>query len=239
MTEQQALYFTSRNENFEKAYNLMKSNYTHEQLLDMLQNGNIPIKQYAALMIETINSEAEADILLNNLTGQDGKIREAVSLKIKEFSKYPDLKKFFNSSKNYEIFLNAVIDINGNVCRNIISSIIHFQDDENFLKMFCPRLIEKTLSMINIIKDFDFQEGKYKVNKEVFKLYWYLETIYEFYHYIEFKDLKNIIILTKSIDEYTIREKTAKILTREFNDYELEIVKRELKSDKNYFVRRY
>jgi hypothetical protein len=44
---------------------------------------------------------------------------------------------------------------------------------------------------------------------------------------------------TKNIGEYTIREKTAKILTNNFEDKDLSQIKAELKNDSNYYVRRF
>lgn len=44
---------------------------------------------------------------------------------------------------------------------------------------------------------------------------------------------------TKDIQEYTIREKAAKILTRNFSDPELLKAKEALKNDSNYYVRRF
>ena len=81
--------------------------------------------------------------------------------------------------------------------------------------------------------------GNIKVNKEVFKLYWCLETIYEFWDKVAFDDIKQIILRSKNIEEYTIREKAAKILTRCFDDEDLEKARTELKNDRNYYVRRF
>ena len=105
--------------------------------------------------------------------------------------------------------------------------------------MFCQELSNRALALANIIKDFDFQDGKYKVNKEVFKLYWYLETIYIFANQLDFNKLKEIISITKNINEYTIREKTAKILTLNFDDSDLVLARELLKNDTNYYVRRF
>ena len=100
-------------------------------------------------------------------------------------------------------------------------------------------LTKRTLDLIEPIKEFDFQEGKYKINKEVFKLYWYLETIYEFLEFINPEILAGILKETKNIQEYTIREKTAKILSKIKNNPELSYIKSELKNDRNYYVRRF
>lgn len=239
MPAQTPAYYTTPDENFNKAYGLLLENHSYNDLIKMLEIGNIPQRQLAALLLEEVKSVKDADILARNLTGQDGKIREATSLKVNEFMSNQTLCAYFQTERNYKIFLDAIIDINGNVCRNIISAICRLKSNENFCTFFCPQLVAHTLDILDKIKDFDFQEGKYKVNKEVFKLYWYLETVYEFSDFIDFSDLKEIIILAASIDEYTIREKAAKILTKGFEDEALDKIKLALKSDKNYYVRRY
>ena len=232
-------YYNTLDENFNIAYKLINTHQSHDELIYMLENGNIVEKQLAALKLDNILDSKEAQVLINNLTGQDGKVREAVSAKIAELMKDSNKHIFFNASENYEIFLDAIIDINGNICRNIISAITNLKSDKCFCNLFCTELIERTLKLALTIKDFDFQDGKYKVNKEVFKLYWYLETIYQFASLIDINKLKSILKITKSINEYTIREKTAKILTLNFKDEELQEIKELLKNDTNYYVRRF
>lgn len=232
-------YYNTLDENFNIAYKLINTHQSHDELIYMLENGNIVEKQLAALKLDNILDSNEAQVLINNLTGQDGKVREAVSAKIAELMKDSNKHIFFNASENYEIFLDAIIDINGNICRNIISAITNLKSDKCFCNLFCTELIERTLKLALTIKDFDFQDGKYKVNKEVFKLYWYLETIYQFASLIDINKLKTILKITKSINEYTIREKTAKILTLNFKDEELQEIKKLLKNDTNYYVRRF
>ena len=232
-------YYETLDENFKQALNLCENNYSHSELLEFLQSGNIVQKQLSALKLETINSQNEAQILVSNLVGQDGKIREAVSLKLNEFMSNPKTLVYFETPENYQIFLAAIIDINGNICRNVIGAISHLKDNENFCNQFCQELVILTKDLLAKIEKDDFFEGKYKVNKEVFKLYWCLETIYVFWNKIEFEDLKEIILRTKDIQEYTIREKAAKILTRKFSDPELLKAKEALKNDSNYYVRRF
>ena len=232
-------YYETLDENFKQALNLCENNYSHSELLEFLQSGNIVQKQLSALKLETINSQKEAQILVSNLVGQDGKIREAVSLRLNEFMSNPKTLVYFETPENYQIFLAAIIDINGNICRNVIGAISHLKDNENFCNQFCQELVILTKDLLGKIEKDDFFEGKYKVNKEVFKLYWCLETIYVFWDKIKFEDLKEIILRTKDIQEYTIREKAAKILTRSFSDPELLKAKEALKNDSNYYVRRF
>jgi len=232
-------YYETLDENFTQALNLYETDYTHSDLLEFLKNGNIVQKQIAALKLETIKSIEDAQILVSNLVGQDGKIREAVSLRLNEFMSTPELLPYFETAQNYKIFLAAIIDINANICRNVICAISNLKNNDTFLNQFCPELVKLSSELLDKIEKFDFQDGKYKVNKEVFKLYWCLETIYEFYDKINFIDLKQIILRAKNIQEYTIREKAAKILSRHFNDEELKLAQIELKNDSNYYVRRY
>ena len=232
-------YYETLDENFTQALNLYEREYSHEQLLEFLKTGNIVQKQIAALRLDTISSIEDAKILLSNLTGQDGKIREAVSLMLREFMSDKNLLKFFDGAANCQIFLDSVIVINANICRNVISAISNLRNDDKFCEKFCSGLVGMTKDLLDKVEKFNFLEGKYKVNKEVFKLYWCLETLYEFYDKVNFNDLKQILIRAKDIQEYTIREKSAKILSRNIDDEELNKIRLELKNDKNYYVRRY
>lgn len=232
-------YYETLDENFAQALKLYENNYSHEELIELLKNGNIVQKQISALRLDKISSNEDAKILVDNLTGQDGKIREAVSLRLNEFMSNPDYLPYFCTIKNYDVFLDAIIDINANICRNVISAICNLKSNDEFCNSFCPKLVNLTNSLLDVVEKFDFQDGKYKVNKEAFKLYWCLETIYEFYNKIDFEKLKQIILRTKNIEEYTIREKAAKILTHTFDDKDLLNAKEELKQDKNYYVRRF
>lgn len=216
------------NEDFNTVLNIYENDYSHTDLIEFLKNGTIAEKQASVLKLEKLSSAEDADILMQNLTNCDGKIREAVSFRLPEFVR--ENPEFFTNFD--EIFLDAIIDINGNICRNSISALAYLKSFDNFCARFCTKLTERTLKLAKFVKTFDIQDGKYKVNKEIFKLYWYLETIYNFTEFIEIKDIINE---TKDIADYTIREKTAKILSK-FDDFAQ--IKQELKQDKNYYVRR-
>jgi len=232
-------YYATLDENFNQALNLFEKEISHQELLELLKNGNIAQKQIAALRIAQLNSTNEALILTQNLVGQDGKIREAVALKLLEFAENVDSLKYLHSNEIYRILLDAIIDVNSNVCRNIISVITILKNNNDFIQYFCPELIKMTKKLIKEVEKFDFQDGKYKVNKEVFKLYWSLETIYELVEHFDVDTIKTIVKQTKEINEYTIREKTAKILSHNFVDNELIEIRNILKNDKNYYVRRF
>lgn len=234
-------YYKTLNENFNTALKLIESEIGDAELIGMLENGNIPEKQAAALRLENIDSVREAKILVKNLTGQDGKVREAVSYKVKEFVENGKILPYLQSEPKFfaTIFSDAVTDINGNVCRNLIDTLNTLKNVDEFCDKFCPLLLTKTENLTEEVEGIDFQEGKYKVNKQVFKLYWCLETVFTVIDKTDFERVKKILARTRLINEYTIREKTAKILTLNFDDKELTEYKNELKQDQNYYVRRF
>ena len=80
-----ANYYDTLDENFEQALKFYEQDYTEGELFELLRYGNIVQKQIAALKLRGIYSSDEAKILVDNLTGQDGKIREVVSLRLNEF----------------------------------------------------------------------------------------------------------------------------------------------------------
>ena len=231
-------YYETLDENFIQALKLYEQDYSHEELLEFLQDGNIVERQIAALRLDGVYSNTDAEILLSNLTGQDGKIREAVSLRLCEFMADKNTLEFFKTQSCYDTFLDAIVDINPNICRNVISAIVNLKDEPRFVENFCLRLVDLTFGLLDEVENIDFREKKYKTNKSVFKLYWCLETIYEFWDKICFEDLKQIILRSKGVNEYTIREKSAKLLSLGFDDEDLMRVKTELESDENYYVRR-
>ena len=222
-------------DDFNTALYLYENDYSHEDLINFLKSGNDVEKQISALKLDKIENEKEAEIFISNLTNCDGKIREAVSFRLSEFvSKNPQLFTKFEDT-----FLDAIIDINGNICRNTISALIFLKTFPEFHTGFCSKLYKTVVPLAKKIQEFDIQEGKYKINKEVFKLYWYLETIYNFCDCFSNSTLTTILTETKCIKDYTIREKTAKILSKIQNNNELLKIKSELKKDENYYVRRF
>ena len=220
-------------QDFHDALNVYENEYGHGKLIEFLKDGSVAQKQAACIALNCIYSKDDANVLMNNLTGCDGKIREAVSFRLPEFvSKNPEYFIGFE-----DIFIEAITDINGNICRNTISAISNLVRFDEFTKKFCDELTKRTLVLALKAKDFDIQEGKYKINKEIFKLYWYLETIYVFADNIETRVLKDILNNTKLVNDYTIREKTAKILSKLQDDF-FDDIREELKRDSNYYVKR-
>lgn len=220
-------------QDFNTALNMYNNEYSHAELINFLKKGSIVEKQVATLMLDNINSKEDARTFITNLTGCDGKIREAVSFRLKEF--IVQAPQYFLPFE--DLFLEAIIDINGNICRNTIAAILTLKTNPQFYTSFCNKLCTKACELAKLAKTFDLQDGKYKVNKEIFKLYWYLETISEFLP--QKSMLLPVIQETKDINDYTIREKVAKILSKIEDSFEFTLIKNELKTDENYYVRRF
>lgn len=225
-------YEESVDKNFSRAVELCSNNFSRDELFALLQNGNMPEKQFAALEIDTVQSPQEADILIDNLTGCDGKIREAVAFKLGEivhdntylFLKYP------------KIFADATIDINANICRMVIDILANLKD-ENFAEIYTSQMYSFMNDAFKQLDSFIFRDKKYTINKQLFKLYWCLEGLNVFFDFLDEENLYPVLKRCSEITEYTIREKVALVLCNDIKTKELLELKQKLKSDDNYYVR--
>lgn len=229
-------FYEDLNTNFEQAFIMATQNFSHEELINMLRNGNIPEKQIAALKIETLDSEEETTVLISNLTGCDGKIREAVALKINKLLNSSELKykKYF--SEFPEIFADATIDINGNICRLVIDSVYYLKSSSEFSQIYLNKIFEFINDSFKELDNFIFRDKKYVINKQLFKLYWCLEALKLFVDTIDSVKLLEILTRASQEKEYTIREKIAQILVLKPSK-EFYSLAEDLKSDENYYVR--
>ena len=223
---------TSLDENFDLACELSEKEFTHQELLKMLEVGNIAERQIAALKFDKVENDVDALALMNNLTGCDGKIREAVAFRINQLlTSNPEARAFFNYPL---VFADATIDINANICRLVVDSAKLLKEDAEFSKIYLERILEFTQQAFEELDKFIFRDKKYVINKQLFKLYWCLETLQNYYMEIDNAKLKEILEKGASQSEYTIREKVAQIvrLAGGFED-----LKNKLEQDENYYVR--
>lgn len=216
--------------------------YSKEEIINLLKNGDEFEKPVLLLSLENIENQLDADFLIDNLTGCDGRIREASALKISEFLQKIETSKYFLNEKNIEIILNGIMDINPNVSRALIDGI---KGCAPLQSLILPPLLDRILDKIEKLKaiaNTPYYENKLKnsknhaKNKIVFNLYWALESLY----YTEFnnsddKKLLEILNFTSGYIDYTIREKTAKILSKMKNP-PLDLLQK-LKNDKNFYVK--
>jgi len=173
--------------------------------------------------------------LLENLVGIDGKVRQAVAFKLLQLIE--SYNSFFCAERFYQTFVNAITDIDSNVCRLVIDSIRFLKDDEGFCKYLVVEL-DKIISIsFEELSKLSFRTKKYTSNKQYFKIYWALETLLNFYEFLNIENLKDILRKCYVLPEYTIREKCAAILKNDFGDAELSEIREILKNDENYYVR--
>lgn len=217
--------------------NSLEINYRgkYKELVNLLLSDNIKEKHFAVLELDEIRSNEDAKLLVLNLVGQDGKIREAVAYKVNEFFKNPKYAKFFINEDIFNILLEGIMDINGNVCRQIGSKCL---ENDEFKKYLCEKLPTRINEILENIEKLALNEKQYVISKRNFQLYWCLEALYNIVEDIEFGEIKNILLKAGEFYDYTIREKTAKILTKTDN-LEVNELKIKLKNDENYYVRRY
>lgn len=227
-------FYNNLDENFEQACLLSDKEFSHKELVEMLKFGNIPQKQIAALKFDYVMDENDASALLNNLTGCDGKIREAVALKLNQL-----LQSDINSRKIFSkmssiVLAAASIDINANICRLAIDSACLLKFDDKFSKEYAKMITDYAADALSEIDKFVFRDKKYVINKQMFKLYWCLEGLTYFYNYTDGDILKRILEKSAEQQEYTIREKAAQVVLVSQLFPELETI---LKADENYYVR--
>ena len=227
-------FYDDLDTNFELALEMANQKFSHDELIDLLSNGNIPQKQIAALSLDCVNDENEANVLISNLTGCDGKIREAVALKIKFLlQEFPTIYTLFNQA---DIFADATIDINGNICRLVLDSVEILKQDRQFAKIYLAKIFSFVHDAFEKLDSFIFRDKKYVINKQIFKLYWCLEALKLFVQEMSLEELLPILEKAMQIQEYTIREKVAQIVNS-LDKMELQDIKNRLQNDDNYYVR--
>ena len=99
----------------ERALEIAGKSYSKEEIIKLLKDGDEFEKPVVLMSLENIVNQAEADYLIDNLTGCDGRIREASALKISEFLQKTETSKYFLNEKNIEIILKWFTSSNANL----------------------------------------------------------------------------------------------------------------------------
>ena len=211
----------------------------HDDIIENLkQNSEDFIKIFSIINLEKFENLEEAELLFTHLTNQQTPIREAVALKLEEIYKDKLYSTFIK-----EQLLKAIIDINPNVCRAICNIIFKSEFLKNNL---LNDLIIRINNLLVEIKKQDrslggFYDDAQKIrknhakNKKLFSLYWYLEVLSICIKGKNNSQVLEIIKETIKFNDYTIREKTAKILIN-INDSPIELLKI-VQNDQNFYVK--
>lgn len=220
----------------EKAFAYCNEKLSHEELIKELNSENELKKQLCIINLTRIDSQNQADAIIYNLTGQSGLIREVTSIKINELLKKKEFIKFFNTKSALNKIINAIIDVNPTVCRNIIE-ILPFIEEKTYL---ITNITNKFFEAYEEVKDFKNYKS-YEANKKIFKLYWYLESIFVLINEFEPSEyFIKILNIAVNFNDYTIREKAAKILSiTNLQSTKISEYKSMLQMDENIYVKRH
>ena len=142
-----------------------------------------------------------------------------------------DSRVFFQTSFAKEKFLRAVNDVNPNICRMIIEILPYLQEKSEFL----DALYDITLEVIEEAEKLNVRNRSHLYTKKIFNLYWCLEAVSQIVENTD-KKLKQIVEKTYNSEEYTVREKTAKVI-KKLNTPEFDRYLKSLENDENFYVR--
>ena len=228
-------YEETLDKNFDKALELCSNEYSYSELIEFLKSGNIPEKQFSAIELAELKNEKDAEIFISNLINCDGKIREAVAQKFSEFVEVEIYREYF--SKFPLIFAQSTIDINANISRMVIDGLALMKNNNKFAKIYAQKLVEYAEEAFDGLSKIIYKDKKYTINKQLFKLYWCLEGLNNYYNYIDKEKLGYVLEQSVKQTEYTIREKVAQLLSNENLAENYPQIVETLKNDENYYVR--
>lgn len=210
-------------------------NLSHDELIKELSCSNDIKKQLCIIEIKKINSQKEADLLVNNLTGKSGPIREVCSFKILELISDKNYQAFFQTKEIIDILTKGITDINPSVSRNIVEAIKYINNSDYLINNIISE-INNTLSELDSVS----KNRSYTLNKKNFNIYWNMEALINLSGKIKINDaVFNIIKITAESSDYTIREKTAKLIYELNSNILFENIINLLKTDKNIYVSKY
>lgn len=227
----------------EKEISLYDKNYSKEEILNNLKSENTPdfVKIFSIINLDYEISIDEFNILISNLTDNPTPLREAVSIKLEEINE-KNRSLFINDFAIKQI-LKAIIDINPNVSRAICNII---KNNDSIKEVLEEKIIEKIFELLYEIEKFKntnddfFNNSKrntksHAKNKKLFSLYWYLEALSLCLSQKYNSKVLEILNITISFHDYTIREKTAKILSN-LKDIPYDLLQK-TKDDQNFYVK--
>lgn len=218
--------------------------FNHDDLIEYLKSDNIQLKNMALFKIKTLQNEEDARVLFSCLVDNPSEVRELASFVVVDFFAKEELSGFFQKKEFVEVLKRNMLDVNPNVCRNMLEIIESYEFKEELL----DSLLEVTDEFFELTKE-KSKKKNHRYNKYIFHLYWSLFAI----SLILKKTLKRKVNLSKVIyivekaqqfNEYTIREKGAlllkSILNIELNPDDKKILKglkEKYLNDENFYVR--
>lgn len=225
-----------------KAYekNLVENLYQnkpieYETMLEFLQTDDFEQKHFALTFIAELQKREDIEFFIQNLVGEDTKIRELASFRLNDFILADNsLMRFLDAHE--DILLRTIDDVNPQVCRNTCA-ILHLSQNKNAL---IEQILTKIKSLLEQTQTIKFKS--HKVNKEIFHLYWNFFAL-ENLITEDFEHISQLLpILEQSINyrDYTIRERVAFLAKKlEKSGFEgAKTICEKLASDENFYVKK-
>lgn len=216
---------------------------SHEKIVENLKNEQTEdfLKIFSIIQFDGPKNQTEAKIFINHLTNHPNPVREAVAIMLEDI--FLTFEDFFLDDFSKTKILNAIVDINPNVSRAICSLI---KKSDKLKVLIEDDVILQIKKVISDIKGYerefkDYFDNKIRntknhaKNKKLFALYWLLEALSCCMSEKNNSQVLEILKYTINFQDYTIREKTAKILAK-LDNPPLELLKI-IKSDQNFYVK--
>ena len=207
----------------------------HSDLINELSKENDIKKQLCIIEIKQINSQEEANLLVYNLTGKSGPIREVCSFKILDLIENEKYNHYFQTKEIIDVITKGITDINPMVSRNMVE-VVKFIKDSDYLINNIISEINTTMSEMEDVK----RNRSYELNKKNFNLYWNMEALIALSNKITLTDeIINIVNFIAQSNDYTVREKAAKFISFFDNNEIFSNLIQTLKNDENIYVNKY
>lgn len=217
-----------------RAYAYSQKEYSHDEIMKIILSEDEIEKQICIINLAALRSKKEAHALVSNLTGHMTPVRELTSFKILELLQNGECIDYFQDENTLSVFLDGVIDINPAVSRNMVEILKYIKN-----KKFCLDSLKiRIKKLIDEIREVP-KNKSYIANKKNFSLYWYLEALYVLLKPENLDDDYTEILEECSLsNEYTIREKCAKILSllKNSHDERMKNIISRLQNDENFYV---
>ncbi len=206
----------------------LEINFSYNKIFEILSGSDDTLKAFAVLELDEIRSGVDFELLIKHLTNCDGRLREIVSSKLVELAPGKWLEGHIST------LLDALCDVNPNVARNIVEliSVTSLKLEEPLLERIEDILM--TIEKNSKPKKWRTQKN-HVLTKIIFHLYWCLEALAVFSDTLPRERVIKILNTTSDFVDYTIREKTAKILAKMPNPPEDLLSK--MQNDDNFYVR--
>ena len=210
----------------------MDNNYSYFEIINNLKSQDCDdfVKIFSILDLDNVKSIDDYMIIINHLTNHSTPVREALSLKLDEI--YSD--NYFNDFIKQK-YLDAIIDINPNVSRAVCNLINKNDSLKLNLEFDIIQKINSLLDEISNFKEINTSSKSHAKNKKLFSLYWLLEALCSSYTGKYYLNVVEILKLTINFFDYTIREKSAKILNKMPNP-PFDLLQK-AKLDQNFYVK--